>query len=178
MPEWRQEEWMNFLIRHDERIQSTLDECAVQCLSLAIVSDKDGRKRALEGASNVVMDYRGDLPNAYSPLMMGGYKIGVYGRSGWPVWTAIAPTYDLALKEAAKLRAELKIPDLPGRTLSAGELSHDLRLQRDNPSLASVYPPFINSNAGMGRFLLFACLCSLAVGAVIGWFFASSPWHP
>jgi hypothetical protein len=122
MPEWRQEEWKYFLERQLHYIEGTLDECAVQCLSLAIVSDQDRRKKALEGASDVVIDFRGDLPNYYSPIMMGGYKIGVYGRSNWPIWTAIAPTYDLALEEAAKLREELKIPNLPGRTVPAGVL--------------------------------------------------------
>jgi hypothetical protein len=67
---------------------------------------------------------------------------GVY-RSGnnWPVWVSIQPTYDLALKEAEKIRIEAGLPK--GKSITAaGALSNFLKADIGLPLLS-------NSSASM-----------------------------
>src|SRR5947209_5140685 len=111
MPEWSQEEWGDFIESQIGFLHNFTDEAVVQCLSLALCSLPDRRKEILGTANGIVIDFRGDLPNMYLPMMLGGYKIGVY-RSGnnWPIWIGIQPTYDLALKEAESIRVEAGLP--------------------------------------------------------------------
>lgn len=111
MPEWSQNEWETFIKEEEGFFHGTIDEAVVQCLSLALVSDTARRAAILRTANQVVVDLRGDIPNKYLPMVLGGYKVGVYRSGhGWPIWLSIQPTYDLALKEAEKIRAEAGLP--------------------------------------------------------------------
>jgi hypothetical protein len=127
MPEWSQADWMKFIDSEIGLFHSFVDEAVVQCLSLAVVADDDRRKDILRTANEVVIDFRGDLPNMYLAMMLGGYKVGVY-RSGnnWPAWLSIQPTYDLALKEAESIRAEAGLPKNKSIT-ATGKLSNFLK---------------------------------------------------
>jgi hypothetical protein len=120
-----------------------VDEAVVQCLSLALVSNHERRTGILRTTDEVVVDFRGDLPNKYLPMMSGGYKVGVY-RSGndWPVWLSIQPTYDLALKEAESIRAEANLPKNKS-VAAAGALANYLKTGLASPILS-------NSSSGIG----------------------------
>jgi hypothetical protein len=111
MPEWSQAEWSRLVDYEIGFFHNFVDEAVVQCLSLALVANDDRRKEILRTANEVVVDFRGDLPNKYLPMMLGGYKIGVY-RSGnnWPIWLSIEPTYDLAQLKAESIRTEAGLP--------------------------------------------------------------------
>jgi hypothetical protein len=142
MPEWSQADWMKFIDSEIGFFHSFVDEAVVQCLSLALVANDDRRKEILRTANEVVLDFRGDLPNMFLPMMLGGYKVGVY-RSGnsWPVWLSIQPTYDLALKEAERIRAEAGLPKNKSIT-AVGKLSISLKADME---------PSILSNASASR---------------------------
>ncbi|HEV2594891.1 MAG TPA: hypothetical protein VGU01_06800 [Sphingomicrobium sp.] len=143
MPEWSQDDWSKFIGGEIGFFHSFVDEAVVQCLSLALAANDERRKEILREADGVVVDFRGDLPNAYLPMMSGGYKVGIY-RSGnrWPLWLSIQPTYDLALKEAESIRAEANLPKGKSAT-AAGRLANFLK--------ADVGPPILsNSSSGIG----------------------------
>ena len=93
MPEWQTNDWSRFIEEEVGFIQSFIDESLVICLSLALNSDPPRRNELLKNTNAVVIDFRGDLPNMYLPMSLGGYKIGVY-RNGnnWPLWLSIQPT--------------------------------------------------------------------------------------
>ncbi len=132
-PEWSQHDWMKFIDGEIGFFHNFVDEAVVQCLSLALVAEDDKRADILRTADEVVVDFRGDLPNKYLPMMLGGYKIGVH-RSGnnWPVWLSIQPTYDLALKEAESIAAEAGLPKTKSIT-AAGKLSNFLKAGMGHP---------------------------------------------
>jgi hypothetical protein len=129
MPGWSQDDWSQFIDSEVGFVHKFVDEAIVQCLSLALVADSDRRKEILRTADEVVVDFRGDLPNKYLPMMLGGYKVGVY-RSGnkWPVWLSIQPTYDLAHKEAERIRTEAGLPKNKSIT-AAGKLADYLNVK-------------------------------------------------
>jgi hypothetical protein len=111
MPEWGENEWASFIEGEEGFFYRTIDEAVVQCLSLALASDEELRKQVLQTANEVVIDFRGDLPNKYLAMQLGGYKVGVYrSGQGWPFWLSIQPTYDLAVKEAERIRDEAGLP--------------------------------------------------------------------
>jgi hypothetical protein len=137
MPEWGEAEWAKLLDEETGFFHGTIDEAVVQTLSLAITNHKDHRAEVLRTANEVVIDFRGDLPNKYLAMMLGGYKVGVY-RSGnnWPIWLSIQPTYDLAVKEAESIAAEAGLPK--GKSVSAvGALSNFLKVDLGPPILSS-----------------------------------------
>ena len=137
MPEWSTHDWSQFVDSEIGFFHNFVDEAIVQCLSLALVGDKERRKEIMRTANEVVIDFRGDLPNKYLAMMLGGYKVGVY-RSGnnWPVWMSIQPTYDLALKEAEAIRVEVGLPK--GKSItSAGALSNFLKADMGLPLLSN-----------------------------------------
>jgi hypothetical protein len=161
MPEWSQDDWVKFVDSEIGFFHNFVDEAVVQGLSLAVVADSDRRKEILRTANGIVIDFRGDLPNKYLAMMLGGYKIGVY-RSGndWPVWLSIQPTYDLALKEAEKIRIEAGLPK--GKSITAaGALSNFLKADIGLPLLS-------NSSAGMGVRGWIAA-AAIAVVGIIAW---------
>ncbi len=125
-PEWSQADWNKFVDGEIGLLLNFVDEAVVQGLSLALVADNDIRKSILRTGDEVVIDFRGDLPNKYLPMVLGGYKVGVY-RSGnnWPAWLSIQPTYDLALKEAESIRTEAGLPKKSITT--TGKLSNFLK---------------------------------------------------
>jgi hypothetical protein len=127
MPEWSQHDWSNFIDSEIGFFHNFVDEAVVQCLSLALAANDERRTEILRTADEVVVDFRGDLPNKYLPMMLGGYKIGVH-RSGnnWPIWLSIQPTYDLALKEAESIRVEANLPKNKSVT-AAGALANYLK---------------------------------------------------
>jgi hypothetical protein len=92
MPEWTQQQWGELINCELGFFHNFVDETVAQGLSLAIINDKDRRAEVLRTANEVLIDFRGDLPNKYLPMMLGGYKIGVY-RSGnnWPIWLSKQP---------------------------------------------------------------------------------------
>jgi hypothetical protein len=140
MPEWSQDDWVKFVVSEIGFFHDFIDEAVVQGLSLAIVADGDRRKEVIRTANEVVIDFRGDLPNKYLAMMLGGYKVGVY-RSGnnWPIWLSIQPTYDLAVKEAESIAAEAGLPK--GESISAaGALSRFLKTDLGPPLLINSSP--------------------------------------
>jgi hypothetical protein len=161
MPEWSQDDWAEFIGSEQGFFHNFVDEAVVQCLSLALVADDDRRKEILRTANEVVIDFRGDLPNKYLAMMLGGYKVGVY-RSGnnWPMWLSIQPTYDLALKEAERIRTEAGLPK--NKSISAaGALSNFLKADMGLPILSS-------ASAGTGgRWLIAAA--SVVVMGLFAW---------
>ena len=87
MPEWAQEEWSAFIESQIGFLHNFTDEAVVQCLSLALCAQRERRKEILSTANGIVIDFRGDLPNMYLPMMLGGYKVGVSSPpacAGWP----------------------------------------------------------------------------------------------
>jgi hypothetical protein len=162
MPEWSQADWMKFIDSEIGFFHNFVDEAVVQCLSLALVADDDRRKEILRTADEVVVDFRGDLPNKYLMMVLGGYKVEVY-RSGnnWPVWLGIQPTYDLALKEAESIRAEAELPKNKSIT-ATGKLSSFLKADMGLPSILS------NSSAGTGGRWWIAMAAVLVI-SLIGW---------
>jgi hypothetical protein len=156
MPEWSQADWSKFVNNEIGYFHNFVDEAVVQCISLALVADGGRRKEIVRTANEVVVDFRGDLPNAYLAMTLGGYKIGVY-RSGnnWPIWLGIQPTYDLALKEAESIRAEAELPK-DKSIIATGALSNFLKAGIGLPILS-------NSSAGTGVRRWW-----IAVGAVVG----------
>jgi hypothetical protein len=162
MPEWSQADWMKFIDSEVGFFHNFVDEAVVQCLSLALVADDDRRKEILRTANEVVVDFRGDLPNKYSAMMLGGYKIGVY-RSGnnWPVWLSIQPTYDLALKEAENIRAEAGLPKNKSIT-ATGKLSNFLKADMGLPILS-------NASAGTVGRRWWIAVAAVVVISLIAW---------
>jgi hypothetical protein len=161
MPEWSQADWMKFIDSEIGLFHSFVDEAVVQCLSLALVADDDMRKNILRTADQVVVDFRGDLPNKYLVMMLGGYKVGVH-RSGnnWPVWLSIQPTYDLALKEAERIRAEAGLPKNKSIT-AAGKLSDFLK--------ADMGDPILSRSAGSGGRWLWIVVAAIVVINLVTW---------
>jgi hypothetical protein len=162
MPEWSQADWMKFIDSERGFLHSFVDEAVVQCLSLALVADDDRRKEILRTANEVVIDFRGDLPNKYLPMMLGGYKVGVH-RSGnnWPIWLSIQPTYDLALKEAESIRAEAGLPKNKSIT-ATGALANFLKADMGLPSILS------NSSTGTGGWW-FAVAAAIVAINLVAW---------
>ena len=160
MPQWSKEDWAKFVEGEIGFFQSFIDEGAAQCLSLAMVQDRDRKKCIIKDAEQVVIDFRGDLPACYLPTMLGGYKIGVY-RTGnqWPIWMSIQPTYDLALEEAAKLRDEAKIPSTGPAIVAVGRLARFFRVAIGDA---------IVSDRNLARLIRPMMGLWLSVGAVIG----------
>jgi hypothetical protein len=158
MPGWGQKEWASFIDGEIGFFYNTIDEAVVLCLSLAIADNESFRSEVLRTANEVVIDFRGDLPNKYLAMVLGGYKIGVY-RSGnnWPIWLSIQPTYDLALKEAEKIREEAGLPRKA--IVSTGALQNFLRAKLGIPSILSD-----QANPGANR-----TGWLVAVGALILW---------
>jgi hypothetical protein len=162
MPEWSQADWMKFIDSEIGFFHGFVDEAVVQCLSLALVSADDRRKEILRTAHEIVVDFRGDLPNKYLAMMLGGYKVGVY-RSGnnWPVWLSIQPTYDLALKEADSMRAEADLPKNKSIT-ATGALSNFLKADMGLPILS-------NSSAGTGGRRWWIAVTAIVVVGLVAW---------
>jgi hypothetical protein len=162
MPEWSQADWVKFIDGEIGFFHNFVDEAVVQCLSLALVEADDRRKEILRTANEVVIDFRGDLPNKYLAMMLGGYKVGVY-RSGnnWPVWLGIQPTYDLALKEAESIRAEAELPKNKSIT-ATGALSSFLKAGMGLPILS-------NSSAGTGGRRWWIAVVAVVVISLIAW---------
>lgn len=162
MPEWSQADWSKFVDDEIGFFHKFVDEAVVQCLSLALVAADDRRKEILRTANEVVVDFRGDLPNKYLAMMLGGYKVGVY-RSGnnWPVWLSIQPTYDLALKEAESIRAEAELPKNKSIT-ATGKLSDFLKADIGLPILS-------NSSAGTGGRGWWIAVGAVVVVSLIAW---------
>jgi hypothetical protein len=162
MPEWSQADWTNFIDSEIGFFHNFVDEAVVQCLSLALVAADDRRKEILRTANEVVVDFRGDLPNMYSPMVLGGYKVGVY-RSGnnWPIWLSIQPTYDLALKEAESIRADAGLPKNKSIT-ATGTLANFLKADMGLPSILS------NASAGTGGWWWIA-MAPVVVIILIAW---------
>jgi hypothetical protein len=75
IPEWSQDDWVKFVESEIGFFRTFVDEAVVQGLSLALVADNDRRKEILPTANEVVIDFRGDLPNKYLAMMCGGYKM-------------------------------------------------------------------------------------------------------
>jgi hypothetical protein len=139
MPEWSPEEWDIFIGQEIRLFHNFVDEAVLQCLSLAIVTDDSRRAEILRTANGVVIDFRGDLPNIYASMMLGGYKVGVYRSGhGWPIWLSIQPTYDLALKEAERIRNEINLP--ANSVVATGALSNFLS--------ANIGPPLMSDSVG------------------------------
>jgi len=163
MPEWSQADWTKFIDDEIGFFHNFVDEAVVQCLSLALVAADDRRKEILRTADEVVVDFRGDLPNKYLMMVLGGYKVGVY-RSGnnWPVWLGIQPTYDLALKEAERIRVEAGLPKNKSIT-AAGKLSSFLKADMGLPSILS------NSSAGTGGRGWWIAVTAIVVISLIAW---------
>jgi hypothetical protein len=159
MPEWSQTDWTNFIDSEIGFFHNFVDEAVVQCLSLALVAADDRRKEILRTANEVVVDFRGDLPNMYLPMVLGGYKVGVY-RSGnnWPIWLSIQPTYDLALKEAESIRAEAGLPKDKSIT-ATGKLSSFLKANMGLPILS-------NSAGSGGRWWIVVAAALVAINLV------------
>jgi len=136
MPGWGQKEWASFIDSEVGFFYNAIDEAVVLCLSLAIADNESFQSEVLRTANEVVIDFRGDLPNKYLAMVLGGYKVGVY-RSGnnWPIWLSIQPTYDLALKEAEKIRAEAGLPRKA--IVSTGALQNFLGAKLGIPSILS-----------------------------------------
>ena len=136
MPEWGHEEWAKLIDGEGGFFHNAMDEALVICLSLAIADNKSFRSEVLRTASEVVIDFRGDLPNKYLAMVLGGYKVGVY-RSGnnWPIWLSIQPTYDLAVKEAEKIRDEAGLPKKA--IVPAGALADFLKVGMGIPPILS-----------------------------------------
>ncbi|MFG1289822.1 MULTISPECIES: hypothetical protein [Xanthobacter] len=168
MPEWSQEEWSAFIESEIRLLHDFTDEAMVQCLSLALCSQSERRKEILRTANGIVIDFRGDLPNMYLPMMLGGYKVGIY-RSGnnWPIWLSIQPTYDLALEEAESIRAEAGLPK--SSITAAGALSNFLNCK------TNLQP--ILSNAGGGFDLRIALGFGMALGFVAAAATAFAFWY-
>jgi hypothetical protein len=164
MPEWSQADWIKFIDSEIGLFHSSVDEAVVQCLSLALVADDDRRKEILRAADEVVIDSRGDLPNKYLPMMLGGYKVGVY-RSGnrWPVWLGIQPTYDLALKEAESIRAEAGLPKNKSITV-AGKLSDYLNYIKARRGYL-----ILSSSAGSGGRWWWIMTAAIVVMYLVAW---------
>ncbi|WP_445215878.1 hypothetical protein ACKWRH_26275 [Bradyrhizobium sp. Pa8] len=137
MPEWSQDDWSKFIDGEIGFFHNFVDEAVVQCLSLALAANDERRAEILRTADEVVVDFRGDLPNKYLPMMSGGYKVGVH-RSGnsWPAWLSIQPTYDLALKKAESIRAEADLPKNKSVT-AAGALANYLKSGLGSPILSN-----------------------------------------
>ena len=162
MPGWSQDDWTQFLESQLGFFHNFTDEAVVQCLSLALCSQNERRKEILSTVDGVVIDFRGDLPNLYLPMMLGGYKIGIY-RSGnnWPLWIGIQPTYDLALKEAQRVCVEA---GLPKKSVTvAGALANFQSSSLDIQPILSNAPATINY-----RSILWVTLAILI--ALTGWF--------
>jgi hypothetical protein len=163
MPEWGQEEWAKLIDGEGSFFYNAMDEALVLCLSLAIADNQDFRSAVMRTASEVVIDFRGDLPNKYLPMMLGGYKVGVY-RNGnnWPIWLSIQPTYDLALKEAEKIRDEAKLPQKA--IISTGALQGFFSAKLGLPHILSD-----QVNRGMSRTSWIVLLGAVVLCAV-AWF--------
>jgi hypothetical protein len=161
MPEWSQADWMKFIDGEIGFFHNFVDEAVVQCLSLALVAADDRRQEILRTANEVVIDFRGDLPNKYLAMMLGGYKVGVY-RSGnnWPVWLGIQPTYDLALKEAESIRAEAELPKNKSIT-ATGALSNFLK--------ADMGLPILSNSSATGERRWWIAVAAVAVISLIAW---------
>jgi hypothetical protein len=163
MPEWSQADWMKFIDGEVGFFHNFVDEAVVQCLSLALVAFDDARrKKILRTADEVVVDFRGDLPNKYLAMVLGGFKVGVY-RSGnnWPFWLGIQPTYDRALKEAESIRAEAGLPKNKSIT-AAGKLSDFLKADMGLPILS-------NASAGTGGRSWWIAAAAVVVISFIAW---------
>jgi hypothetical protein len=116
------------------------------------------RKEVLQTANGVVIDFRGDIPNGWFAMMWGGYKIGVYRSGhGWPIWMSIAPTYDLAIEEAKKLRDEARLPK--NSIQATGKLLNFLNVK--------IGPPLMSSKANDLRIPLVALVLIVGIGS---WF--------
>ena len=169
MPNWSKDDWISFFNKEMSLFHSCVNECVVQCISLAIVANDERRRQILKEATQVVVDFRGDLPNAYLPMMLGGYKVGVYRNyHGWPIWMSIQPTYDLALKEATKLRAEANSDEavVAAEALEASLKvlgrygGHMVGLIVSDKQVAEIIP----------KLALLSCGIGIAIGTAIGWF--------
>lgn len=168
MPEWSQEEWGSFIESEIRFLHDFTDEAVVQCLSLALCSQSERRKDILSTTNGIVIDFRGDLPNKYLAMMLGGYKVGIY-RSGnnWPIWLSIQPTYDLALAEAESIRAETGLPK--SSITAVGALANFLNCK------TNLQP--ILSNAGSGFDLRIALGFGMALGFVTAAAIAFAFWY-
>jgi hypothetical protein len=163
MPEWSQDEWASFIESQIGFFHNFTDEAVVQCLSLALCSRSERRKEILSTANGIVIDFRGDLPNMYLPMMLGGYKIGVY-RSGndWPIWLSIQPTYDLAIKEAESIRVEAGLPKKS--VTAAGALSNFLN------SKLKLQPILSNAGGSIDYRMVLGFIAAAAI-ALVFWYF-------
>jgi len=163
MPHWSAEDWAGFIDSEMQSFHRWMEEGAVQCLSLAIMHGSERGKEVLKEANGVVIDFRGDLPNLYLPMSLGGYKVGIYRKNNsWPIWTTIQPTYELALEEATKLRDELKLPK--SSITAVGALQDVLKV--------NMGPLPISSKIEKRGILLLAAFCisiGIAIGVAIGW---------
>lgn len=160
MPEWSQANWMKFIDSEIVLFHKFVDEAVVQCLSLALVADDNQRKHILRTANEVVLDFRGDLPNKYLAMTLGGYKVGVY-RSGnnWPVWLSVQPTYDLALKEAERIRAEAGLPK--NRSITATGMLANLKVD--------IRHPILSESAGWGGRWWWIMVAAIVVINLVAW---------
>lgn len=162
MPQWSYIEWGEFLDFELGFFQRCIDECVVHCLSLALATNDDFRGTILHNAEQVVVDFRGDLPNKYLPMMLGGYKVGVH-RTGnnWPFWMSIQPTYDLALEKCEELRNEANIPKTKNAIIAVQALSNFLKVKsvRINP---------IQSDKWVGGALLWWTALGFIAGILAG----------
>jgi hypothetical protein len=158
MPEWSQDDWSKFIGSQIGFFHQLVDEAVVQCLSLALAANDERRTEILRKADGVVVDFRGDLPNAYLPMMSGGYKVGVYrSGNGWPIWLSIQPTYDLALKEAESIRASANLPK--GKSVTAaGRLASFLKADMDLPILS-------NSSSGIRGWIVAGVVAIIGLAA-------------
>jgi len=168
MPQWSTDDWIDFIDEEIDFFNRCVDECTVQYLSLAIVAKEERKREILKEAEQVVIDFRGDLPNRCLALMLGGYKVGV-NRKGhdWPIWLSIQPTYDLAIDEGMKIRKEANISKPNDTLLAIGALTTHV-----DPSFVKSYGlPILSSttNDKLINRLLWIALGSIFVGIMIGW---------
>lgn len=169
MPEWSTQDWINFIDGEVRWLTAGLDECAVLNLSLAIADVEERRRNLLKEAKQVVIDFRGDLPNGHLPMMLGGYKVGIY-RSGnyWPIWLSIQPTYDLAIREAESICEEARISKSDPSIIAVGKLADVV-----NPAFVKRYGLGLIQSSKVNEvslwMLCWPVLLGVFAGIAIGW---------
>jgi len=95
--------------------------CAFRC-QLQQLDER--RKAIIKDAQQVVLDFRGDIPNGYLAMSLGGYKIGVYRQiNGWPFWRSIQPTSDIAVDVARTIAKDAKLVSTDSAIIAVGKLT-------------------------------------------------------
>jgi hypothetical protein len=165
-PHWSPDAWEVFFRREANFLCSHIDESLLLYLSLAMSQEQGHRRQLLKDAEQVVIDFRGDLPNKLLPMTLGGYKIGVYRRGqDWPAWLSIQPSQVDAFAEARRIRQEAGLAKSKAWLAPVGKLRGFVQFGVQRFGMDRIRP------RDLVGFLLTGLFVGGGIGAAVMWLF-------